>query len=66
MISDVEAELFGKTGPGGICLWRALSRFVAPKDILVYTRDEAERWRGSINHVLARALREGWVLYERR
>ncbi len=26
---------------------------------------EANRWRGSLNHVLGRALREGRVLYER-
>ena len=34
-------------------------------DILVYSLDEVEYWRDSINHVLARALREGRVLYER-
>ena len=34
-------------------------------DILVYSLDEVEYWRDSINHVLARALREGTVLYER-
>ena len=65
----VEAEPFGKTRSRrleAVRLWRTLSRFVVPKDILVYSRDEAERWRGSIDHVLARALREGWVLYERR
>ena len=46
-------------------LWRALARFHVPKDLLVYSRDEVEYWRGSLNHVLARALREGRVLYER-
>ena len=44
---------------------RALSGFKVPVDILVYSRDEVERWRHSLNHVLARALREGKVLYER-
>ena len=34
-------------------------------DILVYSLAEVEYWRDSINHVLARALREGRVLYER-
>ena len=43
----------------------ALSRFFVPKDILVFTRDEVSRWAGSRNHVIARALREGRVLYER-
>jgi len=46
-------------------LWRALAGFNVPKDILVYSRDEAERWRHSLNHVVARAQREGKVLYER-
>ena len=46
-------------------LWRALRRFDVSKDLLLYSRDEVERWRDSLNHVLARALREGKVLYER-
>ena len=33
--------------------------------MLVYSRDEIERWRDSLNHVTARALREGRVLYDR-
>ena len=44
-------------------LWRALARFVVPKDILVYSLDEVERWRHARNHVVARALREGKVIY---
>ena len=46
-------------------LWRALAGFHVPKDLLVYSRDEVEYWRDSLNNVLARALREGKVLYER-
>ena len=46
-------------------LWQALSRFFVPKDILVYSREEVSRWAGSRNHVIAHALREGKVLYER-
>ncbi len=46
-------------------LWRLLSRFVVAKDILIYSREEVERWRNSLNHVVAKALREGKVLYER-
>jgi uncharacterized protein len=46
-------------------LWRALSHFPFPKDILLYSRDEVEYWRHSLNNVVARALREGKVLYER-
>ena len=46
-------------------LYRALAEYGIPKDILVYSRDEVDHWRDSLNHVLARALREGKVLYER-
>jgi len=46
-------------------LCRALGHFEVSKDILLFSRDEVERWRGSRNHVLAQALREGTVLYER-
>ncbi len=64
----VEAEPFGKTRSRrleAVRLWKVLSGFSIPKDILVYSRDEVEYWRGSLNHVLARALREGKLLYER-
>lgn len=64
----VEAEPFGPDRDRGAeetRLRRALAEFHAPKDILVYSLDEADRWRSSLNHVLARALREGEVLYER-
>jgi len=44
---------------------RALRRFRIPKDILVYSRDEFEKWQDSINHVVAHAVREGKLLYER-
>ncbi len=47
-------------------LYRALSDFRVSKDILVYSHEEADYWRDSLNHVLARALREGRALYERR
>ena len=64
----VEAQPFG----GGrdrraeaVRLWRALAAFEAPTDLLVYSCDEVAYWRDSRNHVLARALREGKVLYER-
>jgi predicted nucleotidyltransferase len=44
-------------------LWRALVRFPVAKDILVYSREEVERWRHARNHVVARALREGKLIY---
>lgn len=64
----VEAKLFGPgrdRGEEEMRIWRALAKFHVPKDILVHSLDEVERWRGSLNHVLARAHREGRVLYER-
>ena len=44
---------------------QALADFRVLSDVLVFSRDEMEYWRDSINHVLARALREGKLLYER-
>ncbi len=64
----IEAEPFGP-GRGKHeemnRLYRALRGFRVPKDILVFSNEEVEYWRDSLNHVLARALREGRVLYER-
>ena len=64
----VESTPFGEGRNRGVeetRLWRALASFHISKDILVYSRDEVDYWRDSLNHVLARALREGKVLYER-
>ena len=64
----IESAPFGEDRDRGVeetRLWRALARFHVPKDLLVYSRDEVEYWRDSLNNVLARALREGRVLYER-
>ncbi len=47
-------------------LWKTLSRFDFPTDILVYSQEEFEYWSESINHVVGRAVREGRILYERR
>lgn len=44
---------------------RAVEDFDVPKDILVFSLEDVEYWRDSLNNVLARALREGKVLYER-
>lgn len=46
-------------------LYRRLSGCRVAKDILLASRDDVEKWRGSINHVIAVALREGRLLYER-
>jgi predicted nucleotidyltransferase len=42
----------------------ALRPFKGPKDILVFSKEEADRLRGSLNHVVGEAFREGKVLYE--
>ena len=64
----VESEAFGEgrsRDAEEVRLYRALAGISASVDVLVYCQDEVDYWRGSLNHVLARALREGAVLYER-
>jgi predicted nucleotidyltransferase len=43
----------------------ALSEFPVSKDILVFSPDEFAKWGQSPNHVVARCLREGRLIYER-
>lgn len=45
----VETEPFDQNrdrGAEAVRLWRALAGFAVSKDILVYSRDEVEYWRG--------------------
>ena len=44
---------------------KALRPFRIPKDVLVYSRDEFEKWEDSINHIISHAVREGKLVYER-
>ena len=44
---------------------KALKPFRIPKDVLVYSRDEFEKWEDSVNHVISHAVREGKLVYER-
>ena len=46
-------------------LWRLLAPFPGPKDLLVYSLDEVEYRQQGRNNVVARAVREGRLLYER-
>ena len=65
----VEAENFGPNRSRHkemVRLYHAVAGFPVAADVLVYSHDDVDYWRDSINHVLARALREGRVLYERR
>ena len=62
----VEAEPFGagrSRRKETVRLYHALAGFHVPTDILVYSHEDVAYWRDSLNHVLARALREGRVLY---
>jgi len=45
-------------------IWRCLSEFRIPTDILVYSASEVARWKDSINHVIGMAMKEGRILYE--
>ena len=46
-------------------LCERLAGFGVAKDLLLFSRDTVEAWRHTTNHVIARALREGRILYER-
>ncbi len=64
----VEAEPFGPERSRHkemVRLRQALRPFRVPVDVLVYSQEEVDYWRDSLNYVLARALREGRVMYER-
>lgn len=62
----VESEPFHKGHSRSAELARirlAVAGFQVPKDILVFCRAEVDEWAGSLNHVIARAFREGRTLY---
>ncbi len=44
-------------------LYHALRYMPASKDLLVYSREEFERWKDARNHVVANAAHEGRLLY---
>ncbi len=65
----LEAEPFGAARSRHkelVRLYHAIALIPVAADVLVYSREDVDYWRDSLNHVLARALREGKVLYERR
>ncbi len=68
--SDVDFLLV-KTGAGIMRSWEtrayaSLRGLAIPADILCYSPEEIERWAGAPNHVIARAFREGRVIYDKR
>jgi len=64
----VDAEPFGENRSrrkaSGRIGW-ALSRFLVPTDVLIFTTEEVKYWSQSLNHVVSCALRDGKVLYDR-
>jgi predicted nucleotidyltransferase len=44
---------------------RALWRFPIPIDVLLFTPEEMDKWKNATNHIVARSLREGKVVYDR-
>ena len=46
-------------------LYMALRGLAVSKDILLYSREEFDHWKNSLNHVVGRACREGRVLHGR-
>ena len=63
----VEREPFGRNRSRrreAVRIWRCLSEFRIPTDILVYSISEVAQWKDSSHHVIGLALREGKVLYE--
>jgi predicted nucleotidyltransferase len=44
---------------------KALWAFPVPIDVLLFTPEEVDKWKDSTNHVVARSMREGRVLYDR-
>ncbi len=63
----VEREPFGENRSRrqeAARIWRCLSEFRIPTDILVYSTSEVSQWKDSSHHVIGTALREGKVLYE--
>ncbi|HAT48711.1 MAG: nucleotidyltransferase domain-containing protein [Nitrospirae bacterium] len=46
-------------------LWRLLADVPVAKDIVLFSDAEVAQWLTAKNHLVARALKEGKVLYER-
>ncbi len=63
VISDREKNL--PRYKRGLDVRLLLSQFQLPKDILFYTHEDVERWRGVPQTFINTVLSEGRVLYER-
>ena len=63
VISDREKNL--PRYKRGLDVRLLLSQFQSPKDILFYTNEDVERWRGVPHTFINTVLSEGRALYER-
>ncbi len=63
VISDREKDL--PRYKRGLDVRLLLSQFQSPKDILFYTHEDIERWRGVPQTFVNTVLSEGMALYER-
>ena len=68
--SDLDLLLITKVpGPSReleVRAYASLRGLAVPVDILCYTPEQVEQWSAAPNHVIARAVREGQLLYEKR
>ncbi|MCD6460374.1 nucleotidyltransferase domain-containing protein [bacterium] len=46
-------------------IYRLLSEFEIPMDILLYSKDEIAKWKTSKNHIIPEIIREGKIIHER-
>jgi predicted nucleotidyltransferase len=44
---------------------RALWGFPVSIDVLLFTPEEMDKWKDSTNHIIARSVREGRIIYDR-
>lgn len=64
----VEREPFGPRRPRIAEMTRifnALRNFPRALDVLVYSCEELDKWRHSLNHIAAQCIREGRLIYEK-
>lgn len=44
---------------------KALKNYKIPKDILLFSEEEVDYWKDSLNHIIPTCMKEGKVLYAR-
>lgn len=47
-------------------IWRSLIDFNVPKDILVFSLDEVQKFQNNPLHIVSQAIQTGQVIYERK